>query len=331
MNKKMALVRKLFKEFANMWKYYGFNPAFYTIIWWINFYIPSIWRFRMSKWALLKKTKWLDRYISHHYSYIISKHKTKTINKDIISEAIIWVFWGQGESSMPLLIRKCHEQLKRNQNNVRLLTLKNLSDYIDIPQIILDKVKTGQITWAHFSDIVRMTLLSKYGGLWIDATVWVPKKIPIDNLMKLPVFSANSKTRNTNKDICFWTSFDYNWSGWCLWTNHTNSHLFSFVADMLTVMASKEKMTLDYVLIDYLIYFAIHNFSDIETDIKNISNIPCKNRNSLAAIMNKPFNSEQYDSLCATDNFFKLSYRANWKSVTADGKQTFYGNLISKI
>lgn len=329
MHKTLTILRQKFKEFLNLWKFYGFLPAFYTLVWWLNFYIHTPVRFKFSKWALLHKTKWLDKYINSNYKDIIDHYKVLSETKVKIDVPNIWVFWGQGEQNMPILVKACYSQLKINHENVNLITTDNLAKYIEISPIVIQKVLTKEITWAHFSDLIRTSLLAKYGGMWVDATCWIPNKIQFEKLIKWDLFSPNGKVDYKANDICFWTSFGLNWSGWCLWTNHKNSKLYSFVADMLSNMIIKEKMTIDYVLVDYLIYYAINNFSDVRKEFIKIQKWPCNNRNVLAQLMNKPFDEKEYHDLCSDDFIFKLSYRAGWKSFTSDGKLTYYGKLIN--
>lgn len=322
------ILQKTFREFCALRKNYGFRLAFYNLVWWINFYIPTPLRFKMSRWALLRKTKWLDKYISTKYGEIISRYAVGYESGSIIQNPKIWVFWGQGEEKMPPLIKACRNQLISHNNNIVLITNENIRQYIQISPVIIDKVTSGQITWAHFSDLVRMSLLSKYGGLWIDATGWVPDAIPFRELMSRPIYSPNGTVENGNRNICFWTSLGVNWSGWCLWANHTRNRVFSFVRDMLSALIENESMTIDYVLIDYLIYYAVHHFDGVKEEFATFSSLPCNNRGKLASLMNSPFDEETYRQLCRDDFVFKLSFRSPWKPRTPDGKLTFYGKLI---
>ena len=43
---------------------------------------------------------------------------------------------------------------------------------------ILEKLDSNLITLTHLSDILRFYLLSRYGGMWIDATIFVNDDIP---------------------------------------------------------------------------------------------------------------------------------------------------------
>lgn len=328
MNRIKMLFQKLLREFVAMSRNYGVMPAVYTLVWWLNFYVPSPLRFRLSKWALMHKTRWLDRYVEKNYSHIIEKYRHNTAAQKAVDSPAIWVFWGQGESQMPTLIKACYEKLKENNSNVKLLTNDNLSQYLDIDHTIYNKVKNGQIGWANFSDLVRVTLLYKYGGLWVDATLWIHQKVDFEKLSRFDIYSANSEVVVHKKDCCFWTSFKFNWSTWCMWANKTNSTLFGFISEMLSEIYHSEQITPDYVLLDYLINYAITHFPEVEQQIAQISKMRCNQKNTLASLMNEPYDEQRYQNLCATDNFFKLSFRSPWKVYTSDGQLTFYGELI---
>ena len=193
---------------------YNIAYAIYGYVWWINFFIRTPLAWKLSKWALIRKTRWLNNYLANEYPDIYNVEKYDKRFNNTRSKRVVWVFWGQGEQNMPILVMSCYNQLRKNNKNVVLVTMDNIDQYIHMPKIIIDKVKNGKITWAFFSDIVRVLLLEKYGGLWLDATVWVPGVVPWENLEKFTFYSANNKVANKSNDMCFWTSLDFNWSGW---------------------------------------------------------------------------------------------------------------------
>ena len=43
---------------------------------------------------------------------------------------------------------------------------------MELPGYIVEKWGKGQIPAALFSDLLRLQLLIKYGGMWIDSTVF---------------------------------------------------------------------------------------------------------------------------------------------------------------
>lgn len=316
------------REFSSIQACFGCKLALYNLLWWINFYIPTPFRYKLSRWALLRKTSILAQFIKLNYNDIITKYNTLQSGTTTLSPDRIWIFWGQGKDSMPALVKSCYKQLRKNNPNVVLLTNENIHEYISLSHVIIRKVTSGQLSWAHFSDIIRTKLLYTHGGLWLDATVWTPKQIPFDKLTDFDFFSANGHININTKSICFWTGLGYNWSTWCLWAGKKNLPLYGFVSEVMERVAEECNAWPDYVFQDFLFYYAVENLSGVKKLMIRNSTRPCKNRNTLATLMDKPFDKARYDKLIETDFVFKLSFRTAWPKTTADGRMTFYGKLI---
>jgi mannosyltransferase OCH1-like enzyme len=92
----------------------------------------------------------------------------------------IWICWLQGIAHAPHIVQKCvHSITSHHPNNeVILLDSANIPQYIAVPDYITKKWRAGIISHTHYSDIVRIFLLAKYGGVWIDATTFLFDKIP---------------------------------------------------------------------------------------------------------------------------------------------------------
>lgn len=117
-------------------------------------------------------------------------------------EEVIWQYWHQGKENAPDLIQRCFESVEKfegggdfdknsapNGKNscgaaslggrkIIVLSFDTIKDYIKIPEIYYELVKAGKIKIAHFSDIVRLYLLNRFGGLWVDSTILLTDKIP---------------------------------------------------------------------------------------------------------------------------------------------------------
>lgn len=327
----MNTIKIRIKEFFALWKNYSFSYACYSILWWFCFYIRPPFCGKISTFAINKKTKWLDRYFKNNYHDIINKYLEKNWQTEEIESTHIWVFWGQGEENMPPLVKACYRQLTYYNDNVILLTNDNIKKYVDIPSIVTEKVESGQISWAYFSDIVRNSILTRHGGMWVDATTWVPKKIPCDKLMNYRFVSPAENTYQNDSSIRFWSNLKWNWNGWCMWSNCRNYILYSFVADMLIEIAKKENRIPDYVTIDYLIYLGVRLLPEVEIDFEKAKEITSKNRHELAKRMNKAFDKDEYDELIRDNFIFKLSFRTKWEKKTEKGEQTFYGRILEDI
>ena len=79
---------------------------------------------------------------------------------------------------MPDIAKACFNSIKTHADNhpVILITEKNYKDYITFPSYIIEKQQNGILDLTHFSDILRASLLRKYGGIWMDCTVLIPSK-----------------------------------------------------------------------------------------------------------------------------------------------------------
>ena len=121
------------------------------------------------------KHKRIVKYLNLKYGKYISNVYSDSSIKNIERNCNIWIFWWQGEKKMPLIVKKCYESVKSNakDHKVVLIDKNNLNNYVDFPQFIYDRIETGNMTITHFSDILREKLLYMYGGIWMDATIFM--------------------------------------------------------------------------------------------------------------------------------------------------------------
>ena len=316
--------------FSNIW-YYGFSYAFYSIIWWMAFHMHIPYAYKMSKLAINKKTTFWDKRIKRKYNDILEEiaNESNQYNDKEPASNTIWFFWAQGEEKMPPLVNACYRQLRHYNDNVVLVSMDNLCKHVNIDETIITKAKSGKIKWANFSDIVRNLLLVQHGGLWLDSTIWVSGRVPFERLSK-HLFWTASGTEEYMKlpdKIFFWSSYEWNWSSSILYSRNKNFILFSFVSKMLIAISEREKYWPDYVIQDYLIYYA-HKHYPIIRKCAEQNDIPGSKRMLLAQKMNDKFDIEEYDKLTDTDYFFKLSFRTPWRTTTNNDEQTFYGRIM---
>jgi hypothetical protein len=82
---------------------------------------------------------------------------------------VIWVLWLQGFDQAPVVVRHCLRSWKtRNPGWVVVeLDREKLSDYID-PES-LSTILGLDLTYQKTANLIRLYLLSRYGGVWADA------------------------------------------------------------------------------------------------------------------------------------------------------------------
>jgi len=126
------------------------------------------------------------------YKGFISEYQQKEDTKNILHEHvdIVWVCWFQGMENAPKMVQYCFESLKSNLRDKRiiLITEDNYKEYVQFPTYILEKYEKGCFSKTHLSDLLRLELLIKYGGTWIDATVWCSSPIYPDYLFDSDLF-----------------------------------------------------------------------------------------------------------------------------------------------
>ncbi len=88
-----------------------------------------------------------------------------TRNEEQIPDKVIWQFWHQTEEAMPVNVRFCIESVRWCNPKWKhiLISPKNIWRYLDpkdLPPNVLSFDKM-----AHLSDVVRVAVLARYGGI----------------------------------------------------------------------------------------------------------------------------------------------------------------------
>lgn len=105
---------------------------------------------------------------------IASDYETSPVPADWQPNA--FVFWNSGLKSSPQMVQRCFEQAQRQLGTERLNFLddQTLPKWVNVPKPF-DRVK--QLWPAHYSDILRVSLLARNGGIWLDSTIWTTEDV----------------------------------------------------------------------------------------------------------------------------------------------------------
>ena len=184
----------------------------------------------------------------------------------------------------------------------------------------MKKVRNRRITLTHFSDILRMCLLYQYGGLWMDATIYVSQPIGAEPFCK-QLFTLAPRLPHTNHIS------RSRWTGYLI-GGDKGGPLFDFAKNFFWDYWEKEKRLLDYFLIDYIIDLAYIYMPEVS---KEIDSLPTGHSqiDRLAQLLNAPFDEKTFGILSLKLTFHKLSYKQRLMVTTKDGKETFYGHLLA--
>ena len=238
---------------------------------------------------------------------------------------LIWVYWHQGVDQMPEIVRMCIDSLIKNRgiNKVVVVTKYNLSDYITIPNDILIKFETGIISNAFFSDIIRVNLLSKYGGLWIDSTVYVAKEIDLSKISNNSFFTV--KNDNINNKI---TISDFRWTTFFM-VSPKNMYVFFELKDMMYYYIRHHTKLIDYLLIDFLMDYIYRHDNKFRICLDRI--LPSNPMiHTFVNLLDRPFEMNVYDKILEDSFLFKLNYRLH-PGQKVGNRQTFFGYLKNNM
>lgn len=120
----------------------------------------------------------VEPYLVKRYSSVVQKFKSsRSSNLPHEHPKVIWWCWLQGIENAPSIVRACYNSLVQGElfrvhgYTVCVIDAQNWKEYIELPAYIVEKWEKGRIPAAMFSDLLRVELLIKYGGTWIDSTV----------------------------------------------------------------------------------------------------------------------------------------------------------------
>ena len=263
--------------------------------------------------ANLKTKQKLERKYRKVLRDFDSRWDEKTIHQ---ARKTVWVFWWQGVDSMPLIVKHCYASLKENLKDweIILLTEQNYKEYAVFPDFITNKLQKG-ITLTHFSDLLRLELLKRHGGLWIDSTVLctsgdVPKSITNSDLF---VFRPQ-KPGSDGASIYI--------SSWFMWAKSNNRIIMATQAMLYDYWQKNDTLT-DYYLLHYFMSIAFDYYKEDAKEIPAFCNsVP----HLLQLHFFEPYDEDYWEDIKKMTSFHKLSYKFDKERLEKEG--TYYKKII---
>lgn len=216
-------------------------------------------------------------------------------------EAPIWYFWLQGEDNLPPIPKLCLQSIRKHANGheVIVLSADNYKEYVNIPDILIEKYRLGRIKAAHFADILRVELLAQQGGLWLDATMLVTRDLP-QEIFEVPFFSVKTESRRYFVSQCRWAVF-------CLGAQKGNP-LFVQLASLFEQYLMSTDLFVDYFLFDNFIDMLYKRYPLIKAQIDNL---PMNNPrvHDMAPLLCERISDKEYEEMISDTYLFKLSYK----------------------
>lgn len=251
------------------------------------------------------------------YKNYIDFYPIENYSKDNIKDEkkIIWICWFEGYDDAPDIVKACINSVKKIMSNyeIILITKENMEKYIKFPDYILEKYQKGLITNTHFSDLLRLELLICYGGIWIDATVVITKKIPLF-IQNAPLFLFNFNRQESIEPRTV--------SSWFIVAKPQNKILI-LTKNLLYLYWQKNDYLLNYFLLHYFFRMSSEKFIKEWKDLIHI----VENTNILWDNLFEKFDKKKYDFINNISFCQKISYKMK---VPDNTKGTFYEAILNK-
>lgn len=236
-----------------------------------------------------------------------------------VSDGKIWVCWLQGLDKAPLIVQKCFASIKKNVHNreIVLLTEVNYREYVTFPDFIQKKIDLGIISGAHMTDLLRLELLEKYGGTWIDATVLCTGS-------DIPEYMINSElfmfqTLKPGRDGHTATV-----SNWFITAKSNNRILYS-VKELLYEYWKRNNEVIDYFIFHLFFQIVIERYPEEWKKVVPFSNsVP----HILLLGLFDEYDQKVYDAVKEMTPFHKLSYKFTEEQLCKVG--TYYEVLFNE-
>jgi hypothetical protein len=272
----------------------------------------------------------IEKAVDKFLAPLVAEYQNKPDQgKPVEGKIPVWCCWWQGVEQMPELVRMCHQRLKQvlpaDKAELHVITLDNYQEYVELPDHIVDKFQRKIITMTTMSDVLRFALLGKYGGYWLDATVFFTDDIPEE------FFSGGfhcqrmaSNRGKVDREAC-----RGNWCGFSM-AGPKDSIVFRFMSDAFSRWWAHYDTIIDYVLIDYMLWTG---FKFVPAIHATIDAVPDNNEEifEMYQVLNQPYSPELLERLTQRNVMHKLTYKMDLFKETPKGEQTLYGFLLEQV
>ena len=230
----------------------------------------------------------------------------------------VWFCWLQGMEKAPEMVKMCLESQKKQlkEKTFIIITADNYKEYISLPDFIEEKYARHMIPDAMFTDLIRIELLIKHGGTWIDSTVMITGDNYPEDIFDCPLFMPQYVSR------------DGNWCGISSWliTANKENHLLILLREMLLEYWRRYDCVVYYHILHLFFSMIAYEYPD---EIKRMPFINSYHCIELLKHLGEHGQSEELKQHLSMVSIHKLSYRLS-DEILKDKENTLHELLRLK-
>ena len=233
---------------------------------------------------------------------------------------IIWTIWLQGMENAPEVVKKCYESMKKNIKDKKIIVITddNYNEYVQFPEYILDKYKKGIISKVHFSDLLRIELLAKYGGTWLDGTVYCSGSVKQTYMLDSDLFLFQNLKPGADGHCSLISSW--------LMTASSNNRIIMLTRELLYRYWSKYNYAIDYFILHDFFQMAIEAYPEEWNKVIPFSN---STPHILLLRLFDKYDEKIWNSVKDMTSFHKLSYKFDQEKTKIEG--TYYDVILGHL
>ena len=229
----------------------------------------------------------------------------------------IWTIWLQGMENAPYIVQKCYESMCKNLSDkeIVVITEDNYQRYVNFPDYIVEKYKTGHISKVHFSDLLRVELMATHGGTWLDGTVYCSESPKQKYILDSDLFLFQHLKPGLDGHC---TAI----SSWLI-TASTNNPIIMLTRALLHNYWETHDYAIDYFILHYFFQMSIEAYPEEWNKVVPFNN---STPHILLLRLFEPYDGKTWESVKEQTPFHKLSYKFDKKNI--DIKGTYYDVLF---
>ena len=214
----------------------------------------------------------------------------------------IFSIWLQGEQAAPPVVQACWRSIRANcSQELVILDADSIFDWVTLPQHVVDKWRSGKMRAAHFTDICRVELLYRHGGLWMDSTDFVSNPLPQWLLdQDFFVFMSGDTQRG-------FYSFVQN----CFIRGRKGCYLLKCWREAMYAYWEKEDSTIDY-FVHQLLFKKVVERNPVASEL--FASMPKHVQDPTHAVWfggaDKPFDADAFAAMTSAALFQKTEYKS---------------------
>jgi len=249
-------LKRILKEGIRDLYYFGFTVMLVNVC--------CIWSNDSTK-SIVRRNKVLVQWLTRHFQELLRAYKENVnpVTQNQFAEYPVWVFWWQGREAMPEIIELCYKSKLRaaGTHSVILLTKDNIREYVEFPEYVWQQFEAKKLRIQHLADMIRVQLIAKYGGIWLDASIYCIDNIP-EEIYSADVYSLKHEIDEQYVSLCRWTTFVIG--------GLKNNVLCSFLNEFFVEYCKTGKPFIDYYMFDCAIAVAYNNLPKVQDAIDKL-------------------------------------------------------------